>query len=104
MNSLEMTRFKFEPLYCAEKLRIVNPYGTIGIITLWSGIDYIERLLRNAGVNLNPDTSPIAVIGTLYGNGLRELLRNLLYNPQIDSLILFGRNRSGSAEDLIAFF
>jgi thymidylate synthase len=104
MNSLEMTRFKFEPLYCADKLRIVNPYGTIGIITLWSGIDYIERLLRNAGVNLNPDTSPIAVIGTLYGNGLRELLRNLLYNPQIDSLILFGRNRSGSAEDLIAFF
>ncbi|MEJ5300749.1 MAG: thymidylate synthase [Thermodesulforhabdaceae bacterium] len=99
-----MEKLRFEPIYCADKLRIVNPYGTVGIITLWSGVDYIERLLKKAGINLDSNTSPIAVIGTLYGNGLRDLLRNLLYNPQIDSLVLFGRNRSGSAEDLIAFF
>lgn len=99
-----MEKLRFEPLYCGDRLKIINPYGTLGIITLWSGIDYIERTLRKAGVNLDPSSSPVAVIGTLYGNGLRELLRNLLYNPQIDTLVLFGRNRSGSAEDLIAFF
>lgn len=99
-----MEKLRFEPLYCGDKLKIVNPYGTVGIITLWSGVDYIERNLIKIGVNLNPSDSPVAVIGTLYGNGLRELLRNLLYNPQIDTLVVFGRNRSGSAEDLIAFF
>ncbi|MCX7822050.1 MAG: thymidylate synthase [Syntrophobacterales bacterium] len=99
-----MRKIPFEPLYCADRLRIINPYGTLGIITLWSSVDYVERILLKRGVNLDPLTSSIAVMGTLYGNGLRELLRNLLYNPQIDTLILFGRNRSGSAQDLIAFF
>lgn len=99
-----MEKLCFKPLYCSDKLKIVNPYGTLGIITLWSGVAYIERILQKIGINLNPSDSHIAVIGTLYGNGLRELLRNLLYNPQIDTLVIFGRNRSGSAEDLIAFF
>ena len=56
------------------------------------------------GLIWTPTTSPIAVFGTLYGNGLRELLRNLLYNPQIQTLLVCGRNRSGSLEDLQAFF
>ncbi len=56
------------------------------------------------GLTLSPETSPIAVFGTLYGNGLRELLRNLLYNPQIRTLLVCGRNRSGSLEELQAFF
>ena len=33
-----------------------------------------------------------------------RLLRNLLYNPQIRTLLVCGRNRSGSLEDLQAFF
>ncbi len=95
---------EFVPLFCKNQLKIINPFGTIGIITLWSGISYIERKLAEAGISLDPSETPIAVVGTLYGNGLRELLRNLLYNPQINTLILYGRNRSGSAEELISFF
>ena len=63
----------------------------------------MERF-REAGVDLDPATSPIAVFGTLYGNGLRELLRNLLYNPQIQVLLVSGNDRSGSANDLSRFF
>ena len=62
----------------------------------------MERF-RQAGVDLSPETSPIAVFGTLYGNGLRELLRNLCITPESGRLVC-GRNRSGSLEDLQAFF
>ena len=94
----------FIPLFFQDKLTIVNPAGTIGVLTLWSKVDYVIERFRQAGVDLSPETSPIAVFGTLYGNGLRELLRNLLYNPQIRTLLVCGRNRSGSLEELQAFF
>ncbi|MBM4289041.1 MAG: DUF4346 domain-containing protein [Deltaproteobacteria bacterium] len=94
----------FIPLYFPEKLTIINPAGIIGVLTLWSRVDYVIEKFRQAGWDLNPATSPIAVFGNLYGNGLRELLRNLLYNPQIQVLLVCGRNRSGSLEELQAFF
>ncbi len=95
---------EFIPLHFGDKLRIVNPYGRLGILTLWSKVDYVEGKLREAGVDLGPKTSNIAVIGNLYGNGSPHLLRNLLYNPQIRDLIVYGANRSGSQEELVAFF
>ena len=95
---------KFEALYFRDRLKIINPYGTIGVVTLWSKVDYVIERFRQAGVDLNPATSPIAVFGTLYGNGLREMLRNLLYNPQIQTLLICGHDRSGSREDLVNFF
>ncbi len=94
----------FIPLYFQDKLTIVNPAGTIGVLTLWSRVDYVMERFRQAGVDLDPATSTIAVFGTLYGNGLRELLRNLLYNPQIQTLLVCGRNRSSSYEELNKFF
>ncbi|MBC7359023.1 MAG: hypothetical protein H5U10_10845 [Desulfacinum sp.] len=95
---------EFVPLFFRESLHVINPRGTVGLVTLWSQPDYVLRRLRRAGADLDPTTSPVAVVGTLYGNGLRELLRNLLYNPQIDTLAVLGRNRSGSLEELTAFF
>ena len=95
---------EFIPLHFGDKLRIVNPRGRLGILTLWSRIDFVEGKLREMGVDLDPATSKIAVIGNLYGNGIPHLLRNLLYNPQIRDLVICGANRSGSQEELIAFF
>src|SRR4030042_3007660 len=95
---------EFVPLYFADRLLKVNPQATIGVVTLWSKPDYVRERARGAGVDLNPATSPIAVFGTLYGNGLREMLRNLLYNPQIQMLLICGHNRSGSMEELTNFF
>ncbi|MCK9378287.1 MAG: hypothetical protein M0P73_19385, partial [Syntrophobacterales bacterium] len=95
---------EFIPLHFADRLTVINPQGTIGVVTLWSKPDYVIERFRQAGVDLNPATSPIAVFGTLYGNGLREMLRNLLYNPQIRTLLICGNDRSGSAHELFSFF
>ena len=95
---------EFIPLHFADRLTVINARGTIGVVTLWSRPDYVMERFRKAGVDLNPATSLIAVFGTLYGNGLREMLRNLLYNPQIQVLFICGNNRSGSREELQNFF
>jgi thymidylate synthase len=95
---------EFKPLYFADKLTVVNPHGSIGVVTLWSRVDYVMERFRQAGVDLDPATSPIAVFGNLYGNGLREMLRNLLYNPQIQTLLICGNDRSGSRQELLNFF
>jgi len=99
-----MIPLEFIPLHFGDKIRMVNPKARLGILTLWSRIDFIEGKLRELGVDLDPATSKIAAIGNLYGNGIPHLLRNLLYNPQIRDLVICGANRSGSAEELIAFF
>jgi thymidylate synthase len=95
---------EFIPLHFGDRLKIINPHGTIGVVTLWSKPDYVIERFREAGVDLDPATSPFAVFGTLYGNGLREMLRNLLYNPQIQTLLICGHDRSGSKRELENFF
>jgi len=95
---------EFIPLYFGDRLLTVNPRGVIGVVTLWSKPEYVLERFREAGVDLNPASSPIAVFGTLYGNGLREMLPNLLYNPQIQVLLICGHDRSGSRQELENFF
>jgi thymidylate synthase len=95
---------EFQPLYFADRLTIINPQGTIGVVTLWSRVDYVIDLFERAEVPLDRSTSQIAAFGNLYGNGLREMLRNLLNNPQIKTLLVCGHNRSGSYEELNNFF
>lgn len=104
MQESNLCEIGFIPLHFANKLKVVNPYGRVGIITLWSKVEFVEKILVDLGVDLRPDSSRIAVIGNLFGNGIPHLLRNLLYNPQIRHLIICGANKSGSAEDIIAFF
>lgn len=93
----------FIPLHFADKLTTINNEGFIGIVTLWSDIKWVLLKLEEAGVDLSP-TSPVAVAGNLYGNGLPELLRNLLHNPQINTIIIAGKDRSGSSAELTGFF
>ncbi len=82
-----------------SKIKIINPHKTLGIVTLWSSVDYIERLIVQNGINLHDH---FCAIGTLYGNGLREILRNMLFNQHVD-IIALGRNRNGSWDDLFIF-
>ncbi len=96
---------EFEALYFGDRLTVVNPHGVIGVVTLWSKPEYVLERFREARADLvDRTTSPIAIFGTLYGNGLREMLRNLLYNPQIQVLLICGHDRSGSAQELLNFF
>jgi thymidylate synthase len=94
----------FEPRYYADRLTIVNPEGDVAVTTLWSKVESARKILEGAGVDLNPATSRLAVIANLYGNGLPQMLRNLLWNPQIRHIVIVGKNLSGSREWLLNFF
>ncbi|MBF0191384.1 MAG: hypothetical protein HQL99_09665 [Magnetococcales bacterium] len=96
---------EFIPLYYKDKLDLINPgNGDVGILTLWSPVAVIRQHFVAAGIDLMPRSSRIAAFGTLYGEGLPELLRNLLYNPQIRHLVLFGVDLGGSRESVSGFF
>ena len=94
----------FEAIYYSDRLHIINPEGDIAITTLWSRPKQAIDLLNELNINLSSQTSRIAVIANLYGNGLPQMLRNLLWNPQITQLLVMGQNLSGSREELLDFF
>ena len=94
----------FEPLYYADRLTVINPSGDVGICTLWSKVESAQKILEESAVDLTPASSRIAIIANLYGNGLPQMLRNLLHNPQIRHIVIVGKNLSGSREWLLNFF
>lgn len=94
----------FEALYYAERLKIVNPAGDIAVCTLWSKVESAYKIIEAAGVDLAPETSRLSLVTNLYGNGLPQMLRNLLWNPQIRRILIVGKNLSGSREWLLNFF
>ncbi len=91
---------KFQALYYADRLHYLHVKGDIGIITLWSPVSQVLKKLTEWQLDL----SRVAVLGNLYGNGLPQLLRNLLYNPQIVHLVILGQDLSNSRQELINFF
>ncbi len=94
----------FEALYYAERLNLVNPAGDVALCTLWSKPEAALKIVEEAGIDLSPETSRLAVVTNLYGNGLPQMLRNLLWNPQIRRIVIVGKNLSGSREWLLNFF
>ncbi|MDR2611323.1 MAG: DUF4346 domain-containing protein [Deltaproteobacteria bacterium] len=95
----------FQPAVRLRNLRLVNPLGTAALCTLWTPVPYACGLLEEkAPALLDPAASPLAVIGGLYGGGLKLMLRNLHHNPQIDTVILCGKDFSGAGEHLAGFF
>jgi thymidylate synthase len=95
---------EFQALYYQDRLKIVNPEGDVAITTLWSKVESAYQILEEAGVDLSPESSRIGPIANLYGNGLPQMLRNLLWNPQIQYVVIVGKNLSGSREWLLNFF
>ncbi len=90
----------FEALYFPERLKILNPLGDVGVATLWTPTDTALDILNRLDIDLGPATSRIAVVANLYGDGLPQMIRNLLWNPQIRHLLVFGQDMSGSAAQL----
>lgn len=95
---------EFQPLHYSDRLTVINPAGDVGIAHLWSTLPQIETVFRRAGIDLSPESSRVAVMANLYGNGLKQMLRNLLYNPQIRFLVLLGNNLFGIKEVCASFF
>ena len=95
---------EFEPLYYGDRLHRVNPRGDVGVATLWSRVPQVVKVLEELAIDLSADGSRIAVVANLYGNGLPQMLRNLLWNPQIRHILVLGQDLSGSRQELINFF
>jgi hypothetical protein len=91
---------RFEPLHFADRLRVVNPDGDVGLVTLWSPWDAVERKLTEVDAAiLDPARSRVAAIGSLYGDGMYAMLCNLLHNPQVGHLIALGTQAGPSTTD-----
>ncbi|MDR1576943.1 MAG: hypothetical protein LBT86_01760 [Deltaproteobacteria bacterium] len=88
----------------SNKVRLINPQGTVAICCLWTPVSHLEKLwLKRAPFLLAAD-SPLSSVGGLYGGGLKIMLRNLHHNPQIDTVILLGKDFSGVVEHVVNFF
>ena len=91
----------FEAQHYADRITVINPRGDVGVVTLWTPVDTAINILQRCGVDLN--STRIAAVANLYGDGLPQMLRNLLWNPQIRHLLIFGQDLSGSADELMRF-
>lgn len=97
---------RFEPLHFADRLRVVDPEGDVGLVTLWSPWEAVQRKLTEVDpAILDPARSRVAAIGSLYGDGMYAMLCNLLHNPQVGHLIALGTQAGPSTtDDLEALF
>lgn len=95
---------QFQALYYADRLHIINSHGDVGVVTLWTPPERVIGKLQEFGIDVDHRTSRIAVVANLFGKGLREMIRNLLWNPQILHLLILGQDLSGSKDDLVCFF
>jgi thymidylate synthase len=94
----------FEMSAEVDSLTVVNPKGGAALCSLWTPPAYVVRRLRELCPELLAPNSNLAVVGGLYGGGLKLMLRNLHYNPQVDTVILCGKDFSGAGEHLKSFF
>jgi thymidylate synthase len=83
------------PIYFKDKLHIANVNSNVGIVTLWTPMQAILPHLNQ---------EQFSVGGQLYSKrGINFIIRNILANPIIDTIIICGANRSESAEALKGF-
>ncbi|MBI2411102.1 MAG: hypothetical protein HYV32_04395 [Candidatus Kerfeldbacteria bacterium] len=81
------------PLYFAENLILGSEKSSVGVATLWTPKEAVAN-------RLNPET--FKVVGQLYSNdGINPLLRNVLANPTIRTIIVCGQDKIGSADSLV---
>src|SRR4051812_25471655 len=84
-----------------DKITVLNPSGHVAVLTLWSRVDTILEKFRQAHGAVPPC---VAAISNFYGDGISQLLVNLLNNPQIDHVVMVGNNRTDSATELLHYF
>lgn len=93
---------KLELLHYADKIKTLDSSGNIGILTLWSSTDVVlQRIAQSSLKQLPPE---VCAISNFYGDGINQLLVNLLWNPQVTTLYILGADKTGSLGELRAFF
>lgn len=83
------------PVYFRNILRVGNLNSNVGIVTLWTERDVVEKKIPK---NL------YAAIGNLYAAaGINHMMRNIFANPLIRYLVVWGADMSQSGHALIRF-
>jgi thymidylate synthase len=83
------------PIHYKDRLYFANLKSNVGIVTLWSPLQTILPKLNQ---------EHFYVGGQLYSKrGINFMIRNILANPVLDTILICGANLSGSAESLVNF-
>ncbi len=81
-----------------KDIQIINPKSNIAVCTLWSKK---ESILKKIG----EDSKYINIIGTLYTSyGVNHLLQTLGEHNEVNTLIVYGSDRSSSGDTLVDVF
>lgn len=84
------------PIMYKDILRKGDLKSHVGVCTLWTERDVVGKLVK--------DPSLYAVIGNLYsGQGINAMIRNIMANPQIRTIVIWGSELSMSGHSLKQF-
>ena len=76
-------------------LKVNDPTNHVGICTLWTEREVVEKILRDLPYNL---------IGNLYSaQGINAIIRNVFANPNIRTIVIWGSEMSLSGHSLLSF-
>lgn len=76
-------------------LKVKDPHNHVGICTLWTERGIVERIV---------DKLPYNVIGNLYSaQGINAMIRNVMANPNIRTIVIWGSEMSLSGHSLLMF-
>lgn len=76
-------------------LKVKDPTNHVGICTLWTEREVVEKIVKNL---------PYNVIGNLYSaQGINAMIRNVMANPNIRTVVIWGSEMSLSGHSLLMF-
>ena len=83
------------PVYYHDILKVKDPSSHIGICTLWTEREVVEKMIGDL---------PFNVIGNLYSaSGINAMMRNVFGNPNIRTIVIWGSEMSLSGHSLLMF-
>ena len=81
------------PIYYKDILRVKDPDHHVGVCSLWTERQVVEKLVSGTRYNL---------IGNLYSaQGINAMIRNIFANPSIRTVVLWGAEMSLSGHSLL---
>ncbi len=83
------------PIQYHDILKVKDSTNHVGICTLWTEREVVEKMVGDASYN---------VIGNLYSaQGINSIIRNVMANPNIRTIVIWGSEMSLSGHSLLMF-
>jgi len=83
------------PILYKDILRVKDPSHHLGVCSLWTQRDVVQKLLEK---------TQYCVVGNLYSaQGINAMIRNVMANPSIRTIVIWGSEMSLSGHSLLMF-